>query len=107
MTLSTASGRDVTATYATAAHSTGQDPATPGTDYTAAPGTLRIPAGNTSTTISVATIQDDDAEHDETFLVKIDNPANAQIADGTGQGTIIDTDGLPRPLRGRCVPLRR
>ena len=96
VTLSTASGRDVTATYATAAHSTGQDPATPGTDYTAAPGTLRIPAGSTSTTISVATIDDDDAEHDETFLVKIDNPANAQVADGTGQGTIIDTDGLPR-----------
>ena len=96
VTLSAASGRDVTATYATAAHNTGQYPATAGTDYSAAPGTLRIPAGSTSTTISVATIDDTDAEQEETFLVKIDNPANAQVADGTGQGTIIDTDGLPR-----------
>ena len=96
VTLNTASGRDITATYATAAHSTGSDPATAGTDYSAAPGTLRIPAGSTSTTISVATIEDTDAEHDETFLVKIDNPANAQVADPTGQGTITDDDGLPR-----------
>ena len=86
----------MTATYATAAHNTGSDPASPGTDYSTAPGTLRIPAGNTSTTISVATLTDSEAEHDETFLVKIDNPANATIADSTGQGTIIDTDGQPR-----------
>ena len=96
VTLSAASGRDVTATYATAEHSTGQDPATSGTDYTAAPGTLRITAGDTSATITVSTIEDTDAEQDETFLVKLDNPANAQIADNTGVGTIIDDDGQSR-----------
>ena len=96
VTLSAASGRDVTATYATAEHSTGQDPATSGTDYTAAPGTLRITAGDTSATVTVSTIEDTDAEQDETFLVKLDNPANAQIADNTGVGTIIDDDGQSR-----------
>ena len=96
VTLSAASGRDVTATYTTAVHSSGANPATSGTDYTAAPGTLRIAAGNTTATISVATLDDNKAEHDETFLVKIDNPANALVADGTGVGTITDDDGQSR-----------
>ena len=96
VTLSAASGRDITATYATAEHSTGQHPATSGRDYTAAPGTLRIAAGNTAATVTVSTIDDTEAEQDETFLVKLDNPAYAQIADNTGVGTIIDDDGQSR-----------
>ena len=96
VTLSAASGRDITATYATAEHSTGQHPATSGRDYTAAPGTLRIAAGNTAAAITVSTIDDTEAEQDETFLVKLDNPAYAQIADNTGVGTIIDDDGQSR-----------
>ena len=94
--LDAASGRDVTATFATAKHNAGSDPADPGIDYVSAPGTLLIPAGSREATIQIATIDDTIAEHDESFLVKIENPVNALIKDGTALGLILDDEGLPR-----------
>src|SRR5207249_4208197 len=34
-------------------------------------------------------------EPDETFFVNLSSPANATIADGQGQGTIVNDDGQP------------
>ena len=90
------SGRDVTATYAPSPNPSADDPTTAGIDFSVAPGILRIPRGTTETTIEVETYTDADAEHDEAFLVRLGNPGNAEIGDGTGQGIIFDSNGEPR-----------
>lgn len=60
---------------------------TPGADYLAKTGTVTIPSGSLSTTVSVATVQDTTAEHnDEFFSVKVDS-ATATNANGAIQIT--------------------
>ncbi len=100
LTLSEASGRDVTVDYETA-----DDTANAGADYTAptgrTPGTMpmtTITAGNTTATVDVALINDDVEEDVETFRLKITGAVNAQRDDSTGVATIIDDDGLPQIL---------
>ncbi|WP_036186938.1 retention module-containing protein, partial [Marinobacterium lacunae] len=61
-------------------------------DYGSTSGTLIIPAGSTSGTIQVTVNGDNYQEGDEQFLIELSNPVNADIADGTGVGTIIDND---------------
>ena len=68
--------------------------ATAGSDYVATAGTLRFPAGTTSQAIVVLVSTDALFEPAETFVVNLANPANAAIADGQGQGTIIDRGGF-------------
>jgi hypothetical protein len=87
VTLSAASSQPVTLLYATAS-----DTATAGSDYQAASGTLTIPAGQTSGTISVLVNGDRLAEPNETFVVNLSSPTNASIADGQGVGTIVDDE---------------
>jgi predicted extracellular nuclease len=88
ISLSVAAAADVTVDYAT-----GSDSATSGTDFTATSGTATIPAGDTSTTITVPVIGDTDLEINETFLVTLNSPsANAAIADNSGTGTITNDD---------------
>lgn len=62
--------------------------ATAGSDYQAASGTLTIPAGQTSGTITVLVNGDRLGEPNETFVVNLSAPTNATIADGQGVGTI-------------------
>ena len=93
VTLSAASSQTVTVTYATA-----NGTATAGSDYTATSGTLTIPAGSTTGTITVAVGGDTLAEGNETFFVNLGNPTNSTIADGQGQGTIINDDAPPPTL---------
>ena len=51
-----------------------------GTDYTLANGTLTIPAGSTSGTITIASIVDDTLDEvDETVIVTLSNPSNATL----------------------------
>ena len=84
VTLSAAAADAVTVQYATA-----NGTATSGSDYTATSGTLSIPAGSTTGTISVAIINDTLIELAETFFVNLSSPsANALITDNQGQGTI-------------------
>jgi CSLREA domain-containing protein len=69
-------------------------------DYTAvttATGLGTIPAGETTTTITIGTNNDTIYEGgNETFTVTLsDPPTNATIADGTGTGTIQDNDTQP------------
>lgn len=90
VTLSNPSASAVTVDYATADGS-----AAAGSDYTAGTGTLNIPAGATSGTISVAVIGDTAFEADETFFVNLTNPTSSTIADNQGLGTILNDDGAP------------
>ena len=90
LSLSGAASRDVTVTYTTS-----NDLALAGTDYVAATGQVVIPAGSTSATFSVNVLGDTLFEPNETFVVKLSNPVNAAISDGTGFGVIRDNDSLP------------
>ena len=87
VTLSVVSGRAVTVHFATA-----NGTATAGSDYTAASGTLTIPAGSTTGTINVTINGDRVVEPDETFFVNLSSPVNATIADSQGQGSILNDD---------------
>jgi LmbE family N-acetylglucosaminyl deacetylase len=90
VSLSAASGRTVTANYATA-NSTATAPA----DYTASSGTVTFAAGSTSQTVTVAVVGDLLDEANETFAVNLTAPANATFADAQGVGTITDDDATP------------
>jgi hypothetical protein len=91
VTLSTASGLDVSVAYASAGGS-----AAPAEDFTATFGLLSFPPGQTSKTVNVAVHGDVLFEPDESFFVNLTNPVNATIADGQGAGTITNDD-LPPP----------
>ena len=74
------------------------DTATADMDYETSARDVSIAAGRTSTTVSVATVQDSDDEPDETFTVTLSArtgttlPARVGIRDGTATGTIMDDD---------------
>ena len=90
--LSVASGQDVTVDYTVTGTATGS-----GTDFTLANGTLTIPAGNTSGTITIAGIIDDALDEvDETVIVTLSNPSNATLgSDDAHTYTITDNDNAP------------
>ncbi|WP_293776083.1 Calx-beta domain-containing protein [uncultured Oxalicibacterium sp.] len=90
VTLSAASGQNVTVNYAS-----NNGTATAGSDYTAVSGSLTFSPGQTTKTITVPIINDTVAESSETFTVTLSNPGNATIATATGTGTIIDNDQPP------------
>ena len=87
VTLSPARSVPVTVQYVTA-----NGTATAGSDYTAASGTLTIPAGSTGGIISVGVKGDTVFETDETFTVNLNSATNAALADGQGAGTIQNDD---------------
>jgi uncharacterized protein len=51
-----------------------------------------IPAGSSSYTFSVSVNGDTATEADETFFVNVSNVSGANVADGQGQGTIVNDD---------------
>jgi hypothetical protein len=61
-------------------------------DYQSASGTLTIPAGSTTGTISVNIVGDTTVEPNETFTVTLSNMTNAVLADSQAVGTIINDD---------------
>src|SRR5262249_32288744 len=87
VTLSAAYSQPVKVNYATA-----NGTATAGSDYQAQSGTLTIPAGQTTGTITVLVNGDRLAEPNESFVVNLSSPTNATIADGQGVGVIIDDE---------------
>jgi hypothetical protein len=87
VTLSAASSQPVTVAYA-AVNGT----AAAGSDYQAASGTLTIPAGQTTGTITVLVNGDRLGETNEAFSVNLSSPTNATITDGQGVGIIIDDE---------------
>ncbi len=94
ITLLEASMSEVTVRYATT-NGTAVQPA----DYVAVttPSTVTIPAGQTTTTATVAVKGDPLDEIDEIFQVQLSAPTNATINDGIGVATIVDDD-LPPTL---------
>jgi hypothetical protein len=87
VSLSAPSNQTVSVYYATADGS-----ATAGSDYQSASGTLTIPAGQTTGTITVLVNGDRLGEPNETFFVNLSSATNAIIADGQGVGTILDDE---------------
>jgi len=93
VTLGNPSSQSVTVDY-----STKDGTAIAGTDYVATNGTLTFAPGETSKTVSVSVIGDSLDELDKEFSLDLDNSSNASIADGSGQGTIIDNDLPPEVI---------
>jgi len=90
VTLSEASGQEVTVDYASSNSS-----ATAGSDYTAVSGTVTIAAGNTTQTFNVPVSVDTLDENNETATITLSGASNATISDATGILTIVDNDSIP------------
>lgn len=90
VSLSAASGRVVTASFATSAGS-----AAAGADYVTALGTITLAEGVTSQTVAITVNGDTLDEADETFTVTLSGPTNATLLDASGTGTITDDDASP------------
>ena len=85
--------QEVSVAYADA----GTGTATPGVDYEMpSPDTLSFAPGETRKTVEVTLIGDDLDESDETVVLQLSRPTNAEIeGNGRGTGTIVDDDGAP------------
>jgi len=79
VSLSAASGKEITVAYATS-----NGTATAGSDYTAASGTLTFSAGDTSKTFTVPVLGDSTDENNETVTLTLSSASNASISDTTG-----------------------
>lgn len=92
----TVSLSEVPTSNVTVDYSTSQGTAKEDIDYEGKSGTLTIPAGLTSGSITITLIDDDIEENDEMFTVNLSDPStNATISDGEGDGTILDDDSSP------------
>jgi hypothetical protein len=87
VTMNAVSVAPVTVNYATA-----NGTATAGSDYTSTSGTLTIPAGQISGTVTVNVTGDRALEGNETFFVNLSVPTGATLADAQGVGTISNDD---------------
>ena len=77
---------------------TGDETAAAGVDYTAvSAGRVTFASGETYQTIQVGILDDLMDEPDETFLVRLSDPVNAELAPAasTATGTILDDDRAP------------
>jgi M6 family metalloprotease-like protein len=63
-----------------------------GVDYLLKNGSVTIPAGATTATITADVMRDNLNELPETFFVNLGNSVNGKILDGVGKGTILDFD---------------
>ena len=88
--------RAVTVHYATS-----DGTAAAGQDYTAASGTLTIPAGSRRETIAVAVLDDAINDDGETLTLTLSNAQGAVIDDATATGTIRNRDPLPQAWLAR------
>ncbi|HEX6475097.1 MAG TPA: Calx-beta domain-containing protein, partial [Candidatus Limnocylindria bacterium] len=91
VTLSAASGRNVSVNYSTIdVSATVAD-----TDYAQTSGTLDFAPGETTASVQVQVIGDEDDEGDETFDVDLSNPVNATLGAHPSVVTIQDNDPIP------------
>ena len=77
-----------------------------GADYTSTSGTLTFNPGETAQTILVPTLDDNEEESEELFMVTLSNPLGASLNDDAAEGTITDNDGeltLPELSIGKRV----
>ena len=87
VTLFPATGRIVTVDYSTSGAS-----ATSGVDFNPVSGSITFNPGVTSQTISVPVIGDSIDEFNESLLVTLTNPVNADLLNNTGAANVIDDD---------------
>jgi hypothetical protein len=87
VSLTPASGKSVTVTYATA-----NATALAGSDYTATSGTLTFAPGSRSAVVNVPILADLTDEPNETLTLNLSAPVNATLLDAQGLGTILDDD---------------
>jgi PKD repeat protein len=73
-------------------YAAGGGTATPGSDYTLAPGTLTFAPGETSKTIPVTITSDSALEPDETVVVELSGQRNATLGTSSATLTIVDDD---------------
>jgi hypothetical protein len=72
---------------------TGGGTASPVTDYVPANGTVTLPVGVTTKTVTIQVVGNTIPEPNETFFVNLSNPSpNAYIVDPQGVGTILNDD---------------
>ena len=72
---------------------TGGGTASPVTDYVPANGTVTMPVGVTTKTVTIQVVGDTIPEPNETFFVNLSNPSpNAYILTTPGVGTIVNDD---------------
>ena len=94
VTLSSTATAAVTVSWSTA-DGTAKAPS----DYTpVGPTLLTFNPGDRTKTLTVAVKRDTTPEPDENFFVNLANPSGAAIADGQGQGTIVNDDGALPPV---------
>jgi subtilisin family serine protease len=86
-TLSAAATSATTIAYRTAAGT-----ATAGSDFYTAAGTLSIPAGSTTGTVSVTVLGDAVVEPDETFTVQVSSVNGTPVTNVSGTVTIVNDD---------------
>lgn len=92
--LGTASAQDVSVDWSTR-NGTGSSGAVGGVssgDFVSASGTLVIPAGSKTGTVTVTIRKDRTRENTEYFFVDLTNPVNGTFGDATGRGTIRNDD---------------
>ena len=89
--LSAAATSAVTVQYATQPGT-----ATAPEDYQHTSGTLTIPAGTVTATLSVPLIDDSIHESAETLTIQLSSPTGATLAASTAAGTISDNDAMPQ-----------
>ncbi|QLE55646.1 pre-peptidase C-terminal domain-containing protein [Nostoc sp. TCL26-01] len=86
VTLSAASSQPITVQYTTVNGS-----AIANSDFTPLTNTLTFAANQTSQTITIALLNDNLNEPNETFTINLSNPTNATLGDGQAIATISDT----------------
>lgn len=90
VTLSDESSRPVTVPWSLAAGS-----ATAGRDFAPAAGTVTVPAGATTASISATVLGDALDEADESFAVRLGTPTGAVAGTGSAAVVIVDDDAAP------------
>ncbi|UTI62597.1 hypothetical protein NBH00_14640 [Paraconexibacter antarcticus] len=98
VTLSGPSGKAISVPYATSDGS-----AAAGVDYTATSGTLTIPAGRMTGTITVPVAADAVDEDDEDVNLTLGTPTNATAGTTTAKGAITDDDTATITLSGAAI----
>lgn len=85
-----------TSEVVTIAYNVSSGTAQAGVDFTASSGVLTFAPGQTSQTFTVQIIDDSLSEDDETILLTLSAPINANLS-GTGQATLVIVDNDARP----------
>lgn len=83
---------------------TGNGTANARQDYVHRSGWTVIPVGQRCKTVDISIRNDNAIEAAEVFLVQLESSVNATIADGTGEVTIIDNDGMITRQDSKIMP---